>query len=184
MKQHYNRSYLSGVYGYIGLESLKRRHFCPYHDKGKLRVRLNDERESAAGAGLFIRFNKWGKGEKDAALSIPGIPDQRMTSEGARKSSCTHCKHSMHLSVCGQYRKRHNVKLPLHLHQFNCFQECMLAFDGPWTVFQQISHFHRELGGGGPGGRKVRERQKELIQIATYRTYKYSWPLRGITDLC
>ena len=47
-------------------------------------------------------------------------------------------------------------KVPRHLHQVNCFQEGMLAFDGPKTVFQQIFDSFTDNLGRGDGGEAER----------------------------
>ena len=51
--------------------------------------------------------------------------------KGQKETSRTYCKHSRHLSVCGQYRKRSSAKISRHCHQVNCFQQGMLEFEGP-----------------------------------------------------
>ena len=41
-----------------------------------------------------------------------------------------------------------------------------------------------QVGGDGEKGSKIRNGQEERVQIVIYCTYKQSWPLLGITDLC
>ena len=74
---------------------------------------------AASAAGAVLSFFGVTKREREkrvllaayAGLSFLDIYVQRtMTKKGRQETSRTYCKHSRHLSVCGQYQKRSGSK--------------------------------------------------------------------------
>ena len=71
---------------------------------------------------------------------FPDICGQRtMPIKGQKETSCTYCKHSRHLSVCGQFRKRSSAESSTASSPSQLFPEGYAGVRRSYgAVFQQI----------------------------------------------